>query len=64
MVNLWRDARGGDAVPRKITYRATNPIYAGEAYRVVLDEEKEKIAEVRIVDAYGKTSMVGQIESF
>lgn len=64
MLNLWRDTKGGDAVPRKITYRATSPLYAGETYRVVLDEEKEKIAEVRIVDAYGKTSMVGQIESF
>lgn len=64
MVNLWRDAKGGDAVPRKITYRATSPLYAGENYRVALDVEEEKIAEVRIVDAYGKTSMVGQIESF
>jgi hypothetical protein len=64
MVNLWRDVRGGDAGPRKITYRATSPLYAGEKYRVVMDEEKEKTTEVRIVDAYGKVAMVGQIESF
>ncbi len=50
--------------PRKITYRATSPLYAGERYRIVLEEEKEKVSEVRIVDSYGKTSMVGNIESF
>lgn len=64
MVNLWRDVRGGNSVPRKITYRATSPLYAGENYRVMLDEEKEKITKVRIVDAYGNTAMMGQIESF
>jgi hydroxyacyl-ACP dehydratase HTD2-like protein with hotdog domain len=63
MVNLWRDVRGGNAVPRKISYRATSPLYAGEKYRVVMDEEREKVTEVRIVDSYGKTGMVGQIES-
>jgi hypothetical protein len=66
MVNLWRDTKGGDVglTPRKITYRATSPLYAGERYRIVLEEEKEKVSEVRIVDSYGKTSMVGNIESF
>lgn len=64
MINLWRDVKGRDAVPRKVTYRATSPLYAGEKYRVVLDEEKEKITEAKIVDAYGTTAMVGQIESF
>ena len=63
MVNFWRDIRGGDAVPNQIKYRATSPLYAGEKYRVVMDEEKEKVTEVRIVDSYGKVSMVGQIES-
>jgi len=28
-----------------------------------MDEEKNRVSEVRIVDSYGKTSMVGQIES-
>lgn len=55
--------QGKDIVPRKITYRATSPLYAEERYRVLMDEEKDKISEVRIVDSYGKTSMVGQIES-
>jgi len=66
MVNLWRDAKGGDSglTPRKITYRATSPLYAGERYRIVLDEETQKVSGVRIVDSYGKTSMVGKIEIF
>jgi hypothetical protein len=55
--------QGKDLVPKKITYRATSPLYAGERYRVLLDEEKSKVSEVRIVDSSGKTSMVGQIES-
>ena len=46
MVNLWRDVRGGSAFPKKITYRATSPLYAGEKYRVVMDEEKDKVTEV------------------
>ena len=63
MVNLWRDVQGKDTVPKKITYRATSPLYAEERYRVLMDEEKNRVSEVRIVDRYGKTSMVGQIES-
>jgi hydroxyacyl-ACP dehydratase HTD2-like protein with hotdog domain len=62
MVNLWRDVQVRDVVPKKITYRATSPLYAGEKYRVVMDEERDKVSEVRIVDSYGKISMVGQIE--
>ncbi|KAE9380629.1 hypothetical protein N431DRAFT_432917 [Stipitochalara longipes BDJ] len=63
MVNLWRDVQGRDIVPKKVTYRATSPLYAGEKYRVIMDEEQSKVSEVKIVDSYGKTSMVGQIES-
>lgn len=63
MVNLWRDARGGDAIPRKVTYRATSPLYAGEKYMVLIDEEVDSVTEAKIVDSYGKTSMIGQIES-
>ncbi|TVY46273.1 Mesaconyl-C(4)-CoA hydratase, partial [Lachnellula occidentalis] len=64
MVNFWRDIRGGNASPKKITYRATNPLYAGERYRIVMGDEKDKITAARIVDCYGKVGMVGQIESF
>lgn len=63
MVNVWRDARGGDAIPKKITYRATSPLYAGEKYKVVIDEEVGNVTEAKIFDSYGKTSMIGQIES-
>ena len=63
MVNLWRDVEGGDATPKKLSYRATNPLYAGEKYRIVMDEEQDKVTKIRIVDSYGTTSMVGQIES-
>lgn len=55
--------QGRDVVPKKVTYRATSPLYAGEKYRVIVDEEQSKVSEVRIVDSYGKTSMVGRIES-
>ena len=63
MVNLWRDIRGSDVMPRRITYRATSPLYAGERYRIIAEEEKGKITEVKIVDSYGKVGMIGQIES-
>jgi hypothetical protein len=63
MVNFWRDVRAGNPFPKKITYRATNPLYAGEKYRVVMDEEKDKTTEVKIIDSYGKVGMVGHIES-
>lgn len=63
MVDLWRDANGGGVSPRKVTYRATSPLYAGERYRIVMDEAKGKVTEVKIVDSYGQVGMVGQIES-
>lgn len=48
---------------KKVTYRATSPLYAGERYRIVMGEAKEKVTDVRIVDSYGQVGMVGQIES-
>jgi hydroxyacyl-ACP dehydratase HTD2-like protein with hotdog domain len=63
MANLWRDVQGQDVVPKKVTYRATSPLYAGEKYRVIMEEEQTKMSNMRIVDSYGKISMVGQIES-
>jgi hypothetical protein len=30
----------------------------------VMDEERERVSEVRIVDGYGNVSMVGRIERF
>ena len=63
MVNFWRDIRGSSAFPKKITYRATSPLYAGEKYRMMMGEEKDKVTEVNIIDSYGKVGMVGKIES-
>ncbi|TVY41281.1 Mesaconyl-C(4)-CoA hydratase [Lachnellula subtilissima] len=64
IVDFWRDIRGGNATPKKITYRATSPLYAGERYRIVMDDEKDRITEAKIVDCYGNVGMVGRIESF
>ncbi|KAG0651259.1 3-methylfumaryl-Hydratase [Hyphodiscus hymeniophilus] len=63
MVNFWRDVIGVNMLPKKITYRATSPLYANEKYRVVMSEEKDKVTEVNIIDSYGKVGMVGRIES-
>lgn len=62
MVDFWRDIKGGSLLPKKTTYRATRPIYACEKYRIVMDEEKDMVTEVRIVDSYGNVGMVGKIE--
>jgi len=67
MVDFWRDVHfNGDeeTMPRKVVYRATSPLYVGEGYRIVMEEEREGISEVRIVDGYGNVSMVGRIERF
>ncbi len=67
MVDFWRDMMGnGDEefMPKRVVYRATSPLYAGEPYRIVMDEESEGVSEVRIVDGYGNVSMVGRIERF
>ena len=64
IVDFWRDVRGGNASPKKITYRATRPLYAGERYRIVMGDEKDGVTEARIVDCYGGVGMLGRIESF
>ncbi len=62
MLNFWRDHKNGKNHPKKIVYRATSPLYAGEEYRIIMEDEVDKITEVKIVDRYGVTSMVGRIE--
>lgn len=66
MVMFWRDVQGLDVseTPKKVTYRATNPLYANERYTIYMGEELGKTRDVSIVDSYGKVSMLGQIESF
>lgn len=64
MLNLWRDVRGGDSTPKRITYRATSPLYAEEPYRIVMGDEVDRITDVKVVAYHGGLCMVGQIESY
>jgi hydroxyacyl-ACP dehydratase HTD2-like protein with hotdog domain len=66
MLDFWRDtARGGNAkaVPRSIAYRAMSPLYVGEPYRILLEQNEEKAGEwkTEIWDSFGKQSMKGTI---
>ena len=62
ILDFWRDVhgrQGGDAeylVPESIRYRATSPLYAEEAYQIVL-EEGEKGDEARIYGPDGLLAM-------
>ncbi|QSZ36320.1 hypothetical protein DSL72_007446 [Monilinia vaccinii-corymbosi] len=49
-------------VPKRITYRATGPLYVGETYRILMEAGTENVMEVRIVDGFGKVAMLGRIE--
>ena len=76
IVDFWRDVVGQqmqegeidgpeeELVPERIIYRATSPLYAGEMYRIILEEEKEKVMEARIVDGFGNVSMKATIGRF
>lgn len=69
MLDLWRDsAKGGDeeALPRSIAYRAMAPLYVGEPYRIILEEDEGKVGESRkwkaeIWDSFGTQSMMAKI---
>ncbi|KAG9233413.1 hypothetical protein BJ875DRAFT_485186 [Amylocarpus encephaloides] len=65
MVNFWRDIHPKKelAIPRRVKYRATGPLYANEPYRLILDEEVDMVTKARFVDSYGSVAMVGQIEA-
>lgn len=64
MLDLWRDhVRGGEsAVPASVRYRAMNPLYVGEQYRVLLRREGKEW-DTEIWDGFGKQSMKGHIIS-
>ncbi|CAG8923568.1 unnamed protein product [Penicillium salamii] len=57
ILDLWRDTKGRNAtdhsvvVPERISYRATSPLYAGDEYRIVLDEGEE--TKVQIIGPSG-----------
>ncbi|KAJ5834575.1 hypothetical protein N7447_000601 [Penicillium robsamsonii] len=51
ILDLWRDTRQNfkDStliIPERITYRATSPLYAGEEYRIVLEEGESTKVEI------------------
>ncbi|KEF63275.1 mesaconyl-C4 CoA hydratase [Exophiala aquamarina CBS 119918] len=78
ILDLWRDesvsqdqgvesmARDNVLFPHSIEYRATNPVYAGEAYRVVMDEAAvgKRKAEVQIVSNDGTVCMKGTVNGW
>lgn len=65
MLDLWRDtARNGEdgALPTSISYRAMNPLYVNEQYRILLKKDGHGW-NTEIWDSHGKQSMKGQIIS-
>lgn len=48
-------------MPESISYRATSPLYAGDEYRVVLDEEGGDGAKVQIFNPEGVVAMKADI---
>jgi hydroxyacyl-ACP dehydratase HTD2-like protein with hotdog domain len=76
ILDLWRDVKGQNAttssgsealdsglfLPESISYRATSPLYAGDEYRAVLEEEDEGDgARVQIFDTEGVVAMKADI---
>lgn len=72
MLDMWRDqaldqgrgsARDNVIYPKQIDYRATSPVYAGEGYRIMMNEDAidKKQAEMLIVSDDGTTCMKGTI---
>lgn len=72
MLDFWRDETVNQGVgsaqddvvyPQQIDYRATSPVYAREAYRVMMNADAvgQKEAEVRVVSNDGTTCMKGTV---
>jgi hypothetical protein len=51
-----------EVVPRSISYRATSPLYAGDEYKIVLEEDGD-LAKVQILGPGGVVSMKAEIQS-
>lgn len=72
ILDLWRDTKGRgqgksvcdamEVVPRGISYRATSPLYAGDEYKIVLEEDGD-LAKVQILGPGGVVSMKAEIQS-
>lgn len=69
ILDLWRDIRGkgksaSDAmsiIPQRISYRATSPLYAGDEYKIVLQEQAD-LATVEILGPGGAVAMKAEIQ--
>lgn len=69
ILDLWRDDRtesGGSSdpglfLPESISYRATSPLYAGDEYRIVLDEEGGN-SKAQIFNPEGVVAMKADIK--
>lgn len=72
ILDLWRDTRVpsasagsdiGKAIPGRITYRATSPLYVEDEYRIVLEEgEGQGVGKVRILAPGDVVAMKAEIE--
>lgn len=66
ILDLWRDTRRGtgdiaSAVPERVAYRATSPLYVEDEYRVVLEEGSEGGGEVQILAPGDVVAMKAEI---
>ena len=70
MLDLWRDTTKNvseESVPRSIAYRAMSPLYVGEPYRILLEQEAGQSEtgvgswKAEIWDSFGKVAMKGTV---
>ena len=65
MLDMWRDEHGSQedvSYPRRIEYRATSPVYAGEGYRIMMDAAADSTnSELSAVSDDGTLCMKGAI---
>ncbi|KAJ5215142.1 hypothetical protein N7468_010821 [Penicillium chermesinum] len=68
ILDLWRDTQGkacedpATAVPKRISYRATSPLYAGDRYSIHLTEKEAGASKVQIVGPEDAIAMKAEIE--
>lgn len=68
ILDLWRDTQGQTVldpttvIPQQISYRATSPLYAGDEYQIVLQEEAE-VSTVQIFGPGGVLAMKAEIQA-
>ncbi|KAJ6122747.1 hypothetical protein N7512_005212 [Penicillium capsulatum] len=67
ILDMWRDIYGKDTeeptsvIPRRISYRATSPLYAGDEYQIVLQEDLN-LTTVQILAPGNVVAMKAEIE--